>query len=390
MTERLYYTDAYLTRFDAHVAGRVVHDRQPAVRLDRTAFYPASGGQPADRGTIQAVPVTDVIDLEDGSILHVLERPVEGDGPVACEIDWLRRHDHMQQHTGQHVLSAALEREHGIRTESFHLGAEASTIDVSAAVALEQLVPVEAAANRLVWENRPVHVRFADEAEAASLPLRKPPARGGPLRIIEIENFDFSACGGTHVARTGELGLIAVTNLERYKGGTRLEFVCGRRALSRFQALRLAVSSAARLLSTTASDLPSAIERLHADIRGQRHGARQWQERAIEAEAERLLLRDGGGPSVIRKHLAEWDPQALKGLAAALGARPRLVAVLVGSEPGTVIVACGAETDVDAAAVVRDLTNRFGGRGGGRRELAQAGGLRASAAEILQAALDRR
>jgi len=386
MSERLYYTDAYLTRFDARVTGRATHGGRPAVLLDRTAFYPASGGQPADRGTIQAVDVVDVVDLDEKGILHLLERPVEEDGPVACEIDWARRHDHMQQHTGQHLLSAVLERVHGIRTDSFHLGAEASTIDVPAGVTLEQLAAVENQANRIIWENRPVHVRFAEESEAAGLPLRKAPARAGTLRVIEIEDLDFSACGGTHVSRTGELGLLAVTGADRYKGGTRLEFVCGRRALTGFQALRTSISSAALLLSTPHSGMPAAIERLQADLRQQRHATRLWQERTIAAEAERLLSEHGGERPVIAKHLSEWEPQVLKGLAAAIAARPRAVAILAGSEQGTVVIACGSESNVDAAAVVRQLTARFGGRGGGRREMAQAGSLGASPDEILAAA----
>jgi alanyl-tRNA synthetase len=385
MAERLYYTDAYLTRFDARVTRRSTHQGQPAVMLDRTAFYPASGGQPSDRGRIDAVAVIDVIDLDDGDILHLLERPVQAD-VVSCDIDWVRRRDHMQQHTGQHLLSAALERVHRIRTDSFHLGAESSTIDVSASVTLDRLASVEEEANRVIWENRPVHVRFADEAEAAALPLRKPPARGGTLRVIEIESFDVSACGGTHVARTGELGLLAVTSTERYKGGTRLEFVCGGRALVRFQALRLALGSAARLLSSSGPEVPSAIERLQSEGRQQKHAARQWQERAIDAEAERLLRGAAATDPVIARHLTDWDPPALKALAAAIGSRSQARAVLAGAEPGTVVVACGRESAVDASAVVRHLTARFGGRGGGRPELAQAGGLAASPEEILEAA----
>jgi len=387
MSERLYYTDAYLTRFDAHIIGRTEHEGRPALLLDRTAFYPASGGQPADRGTIRATPVVDVVEREDGRILHVVEHIIEGDGPVVCEIEWERRRDHMQQHTGQHLLSAVLERLRGARTESFHLGVQTSTIDIAATLTIEQLAPVEVEANRIVWENRRVQVRFADEAEAATLPLRKPPARGGTLRVIEIEDYDCSACGGTHVARTGELGLVALTGAERYKGGTRVEFVCGGRALLRFQAVRASLTAAARLLSSGAAEVPAAVQRLDAELRDQRHLVKRWQERAIAADAERLIAGGSGARLVIARHLPDWDRQALKGLAAALCAHPGAVVVLVGSEPPAVIVAGGPESGVDAAAIVRELTSRFGGRGGGRREMAEAGGLGAAPAELLEAAV---
>ncbi|HXE81260.1 MAG TPA: DHHA1 domain-containing protein [Vicinamibacterales bacterium] len=387
MSDRLYYTDAYLARFDARVVERLVWEGRPAARLDRTAFYPVSGGQPSDRGTMGPVPVVDVVEREDGEIVHVLDRPLDGEDRVQCEIDWPRRLDHMQQHTGQHLLSAALERARGISTLSFHLGSDASTIDVAAAVTLDELAPVEELANRVIHENRPVHVRFVDPAEAASLPLRKPPARQGTLRVIEIEALDVSACGGTHVARTGELGLLALTGAERYKGGTRLEFVCGGRAVARFQALRSSASSAARLLSTTAADLAASIERLQGELKQRRQEVRDWQERAITAEAERLLASSAGNRRVIARHFPDWEPQALKRLATMLAGHPGVVAVLVGSEPGTVVVACGTESGMDASAVVRELTSRFGGRGGGRAGMAQAGSLAASPSEILSAAL---
>src|SRR4051812_10445590 len=209
MTERLYYTDAYLTDFDANVIAVDRVEGRPAAILERTAFYPTSGGQPFDTGRLNDVTVVDVVDRDDGSILHVVQEDI-AKGPVHGRIDWARRFEHMQQHTGQHLLSAAFDRLFRVRTESFHLGSQSSTIDLARAVSATEIGAAEDEANRVIWEDRPIAIRFADAAEAAALPLRKESARGGLLRLVEVTQFDISACGGTHVARTGGVGAIGV------------------------------------------------------------------------------------------------------------------------------------------------------------------------------------
>src|SRR5207248_1258434 len=205
MTDRLYYTDPYLREFDATVQRVETRGGRALVTLDRTAFYPTSGGQPFDTGTLGDLPIVDVVDDEhDGSVKHVVENAadVRVGQTVHGVIDWPRRFDHMQQHSGQHVLSAAFDKLFGVRTVSFHLGAAVSTIDLAREMTAAEIAAAETGANRVVWEDRPVSIRFADAEEAARLPLRKEPARGGVLRLIEVEGFDLSACGGTHVART--------------------------------------------------------------------------------------------------------------------------------------------------------------------------------------------
>ncbi|HWW82419.1 MAG TPA: alanyl-tRNA editing protein, partial [Vicinamibacterales bacterium] len=196
MTERLYYSNPYLQAFDARIervrsddSGRLV------VTLDRTAFYPTSGGQPFDIGTIERCRVVDVNDEDDGSVGHVVEGEWQlGPGqPVHGEIDWVRRFDHMQQHTGQHVLSAAIDRLCHVRTVSFHLGALVSTIDLARELTTTELSAAEAEANRVVWEDRPVTIRYASAEEAARLPLRKESVREGTLRLIDVQEFDLSA-----------------------------------------------------------------------------------------------------------------------------------------------------------------------------------------------------
>ena len=220
MTNRLYYTDPYLQAFDATVTAVDRVGDRTVVALDRTAFYPTSGGQPYDTGTLGALRVVDVFDRDDGSIAHVVEGiPPQPGQQVRGEIDWRRRFDHMQQHTGQHVLSAAFEHLFRVRTVSFHLGADVSTIDLARETTAAEIDAAEREANRVVWEDRPVTIRFASAEEAASLPLRKEPKREGTLRLIDVERFDLSACGGTHVARTGAIGIIAVAAWERFKGG---------------------------------------------------------------------------------------------------------------------------------------------------------------------------
>ena len=233
MTRRLYYTEPDRQTFEATVAACVAEGGRFHVTLDATAFYPTSGGQPFDTGVLGGVKVVDVVDRDDDDeeVVHVVEGPLDPGSRVEGAIDWDRRFDHMQQHTGQHILSAAFDRLLDAPTVSFHLGTDGATIDVAREVAPPAIAKAEAEANRIVWDNRPVSIRFVDADEAARLPLRKEPAREGTLRLVEISDFDLSACGGTHVSRTGAIGMIAVTNAERFRGGSRLTFVCGARAL---------------------------------------------------------------------------------------------------------------------------------------------------------------
>jgi alanyl-tRNA synthetase len=387
---RLYYTDAYQSTFTATVLDVLETDGRPAVVLDRTAFYPSSGGQPFDTGLLNDTPVVDVVDLEDGRVAHVVSRPLSPGAAVEGRVDWARRFDHMQQHTGQHVLSAAFERLHQARTISFHLGSAGSTIDFAVPLGADAIAAAESEANRIVWEDRLVTVRFVSGEDAARLPLRKEPSRDGTLRLVEVDDYDLSACGGTHVARTGAIGIIAVAGAERFKGGTRVEFLCGGRALARFRALRETVAGAVRVLSVLPDELPSAIERQQAELKAQRQTIKAQQERLASYDA--AALADGAEPvgsSLVVFHaVAGADAVSLKALAAAIVTRDTHVAVLVGDgSPMPIVVARGTQASVDAAALLRALTARFGGKGGGRPEMAQ-GALQSAADEVLTAARD--
>lgn len=388
MTERLYHTDAYLRDFEAVVLDVVTAGdggTRRAALLDRTAFYPTSGGQPFDTGTLGDARVIDVVDREDGAVLHVLDGTL-APGPVRGTLDWDRRFEHMQQHTGQHILSAAFERTCGARTLSFHLGGGSSTIDLAREVPAAELGAAESAANQAVWENRPVSVRFVEDHEAAALALRKDPARTGTLRIVEIDGFDLSACGGTHVSSTGAVGNISIVSTERFRGGTRVEFTCGIRTLRAFRTLRDSLSAAARLLSTAGAEVPEAVERLLADNRHIRRQAKELQEQLAEHEAARLAAAGSqvAGSIVAFAALESWDAGGLKAIASAIVRRPGHAAVLASvSRPIAVVAARAADVRWDASAVVRKLSERFGGKGGGRPELAQAGGLDGDARDVL-------
>jgi alanyl-tRNA synthetase len=392
LTTRLYYSDPYCQVFDAIVETVEGTPDRVIVTLDRTAFYPTSGGQPFDTGQLGAGRVVDVIDQEDGTIAHVLAAgtasPKPGDS-IRGSIDWARRFDHMQQHTGQHVLSAAIDRLFKVRTVSFHLGAEASTIDVSRELSAREITDAETEANRIVWEDRPVTIRFADADEAAKMPLRKESVRGGELRLIDVEGFDLSACGGTHVARAGAIGIIAAASWERFKGGQRIEFVCGGRALRHFRSSRDAVTASVRLLSVLPSELPGAIQRLQADAKDQKRAFAALQEELARYRAEELAASaEATAVGRVVFQALDTDANGLKSLASAVAAKPGHLAVLVSrSRPVLVVAARSADaTAASAQQIIAALTAAFGGRGGGKPELAQAGGLDADPETILAAA----
>jgi alanyl-tRNA synthetase len=390
-SDRLYYTDPYLIEFDAVVREVLRQDDRWKVTLDRTAFYPTSGGQPFDTGTLGDAKVLEVFDQEDGTVGHLVDREVEKDSRVRGHVDWDRRFDHMQQHTGQHLLSAAFERELGAKTVSFHLGTASATIDVDKELSADQIAKVEAAANKVLWEDREVCVKFVSASEAAKLPLRKDPDRTGDLRIIEIKDYDLSACGGTHVSRTGAIGIIAIAGAERFKGGLRVEFVCGSRALRDYRMLKDAVSGGVRLLSVIPGELPSAIEKMQAASRSQQKSQEALQERLAVHEAAALASRGRkiGAVTLVAEALSGWDANGLKRLAATITARPGFVTVLIAEEsPSLVVVARSEDLTIDAGAILKQLIDRFGGKGGGRGTMAQGGGLAGAPTEILAAAED--
>jgi alanyl-tRNA synthetase len=403
MTHRLYYNDPYLQAFDATVSRVEPRGDRLAVWLDRTAFYPTSGGQPFDTGTLGssrasgAFRVVDVVDEEDGTIAHLVEpgtATLESGQAVHGAVDWPRRFDHMQQHTGQHVLSAAIARLFSVRTLSFHMGAAVSTIDVARELSWAEVTAAENEANRVVWEDRPVGIRFASAEEAAAMPLRKEPARGGTLRLIDVEAFDLSACGGTHVARTGGIGVIAIASWERFKGGQRISFLCGGRALAGYRALRDTVTGAVRLLSVLPEELPGSIERLQAEAKEQKRvltavstelSRYRAEELATSAVEVRLKTDSSGSPARrLVARVVDADASGLKALASAITAKPGHLVVLVSTTmPALVVVARSSDVGLSAQQLLASLLATFGGRGGGKSDFAQGGGLAAPSADAI-------
>jgi alanyl-tRNA synthetase len=381
MTQRIYYQEPYRRTFEATVVAVHAVAGHTEVTLDHTAFYPTSGGQPFDTGTLGGSAVTNVVDREDGTIAHVVSGALKAGDVVSGEIDWPRRFDHMQQHTGQHVLSAAFDRLFGVRTESFHMGQGSSTIDLAREVTPSEIAKAEDEANRIVWEDRPVTIRFATAEEAAAMPLRKESGRTGSLRLIDVQDFDLSACGGTHVERTGAIGIIAVGSWEKFKGGSRIEFLCGDRALQRFRLWRGALSAIQKHLSVPPVDMAATIERMQEDAKAVQRSVRGFQEKLAIHEAQALLAKG----SVIVEAIDGWDAQGLKAIAtAATAANPEaVVALFTSTSPAQVVIARGSKSSVDAGAILKQLAVKFGGKGGGKPDLAQGGGLNAPSSDLI-------
>lgn len=384
MSERLYYDDSRLCTFDAVVTSCVAVDGRHEVQLDRTAFYPTSGGQPFDTGHIGEHAVIDVVDRDD-TIVHVVSGSIPAGTRVQATIDWERRRDHMEQHTGQHVLSAAIEAACGVATVGFHMGADACTIDLARELAVEEIAAAEREANRVIRDDRSVIVRVVAAGDVPSLRLRRPASRAGALRIVEVADFDVSACGGTHVSRTGEIGVVMALAWERVRGGTRLTFVCGGRALTALQRLRETTMGTARLLGVGPGDIALHVGRLQQAGRDADRRLREARDElvALRVPAWRGAAETIGGHRVVLRAEAGGDAGELKQLAQALTAEAGFVVVLVGSgEPCPVVVARSVDVAFDAAAFMKAAASAIGGRGGGRADLAQ-GGLAATGDAVL-------
>ena len=399
-TERLYYHDSRLLEFDARVVSlSELDDGQIAVTLDRTAFYPAGGGQPTDVGTLGDARVVDCIDAEEEGVLHVIQgaAPDVGD-TVHGKIDWLRRLDHLQQHTGQHILSAAFVKLFDAPTLSFRVLEQECEIDVAlgdpTGEGIEQAVDL---ANQIIWESRPILIREVAAEEAAALPLRKEPSRAGELRLIEIGDFDLTPCGGTHASSTGEVGVIVVRSWERAKGLTRIHFMAGIRALADYRKANQTAREVAASFSAGREDSPVLVARLVEESKRLRRRIDELEQVACRFEAEELLRYETGNGSdrattstlnphtsaisesdcrVIARVFDDRGAESLKHLALALIAHPRTIALL-GSRDGDtarLVFARSTDTPGDMNTLMRAACSLIDGRGGGKPDMAQGGG----------------
>jgi len=368
MTERLYYHDSYLTEFRARVVD-ASPDRQ-CVYLDRTAFYPTSGGQPFDTGELGGVKVVEVAD-EGDRIAHVLAEAL-AETEVAGRIDRDRRFDHMQQHTGQHLLSAVLIDLFDAPTVGFHLGAEACTIDIARMLQPEQIRVAERRANEIVAENRPVAISFQDSSE--DLGLRKPTERAGLVRIISIENLDRSACGGTHVRATGEIGPILLRKLERIRGNLRIEFLCGARAVGRARADFDVLSEIARVFSAPIDDVPGMVDAQREKLQESERTRRRLATELAQASGRALYAETAPAADGIRrtlKHLETALTDETRTEALAFTASGPAIFTVVTENPPAILLASSKNSGVNCGEILKRLLGLPGGRGGGNTTLAQ-------------------
>ena len=380
MTNRLYYTDSYRTEFSSAIAER--NGDGTRVYLEETAFYPTSGGQPHDIGTLGGARVVDVID-EGERIAHVLEAPlsVNDDMRIPGRVDWARRFDHMQQHTGQHLLSAVFEDLFGAKTVSVHFGPDYSTLDLDAeTITRSQMVAAEARANEIVAEARPVTVSFED-AESA-IGLRKASDRSGQLRIVSIAELDRSACGGTHVRSTSEIGAILLRSVERVRKTSRLEFVCGQRAVRRARRDFESLTQIAASLSSAIDDVASLVTTQSERLKDAENARKKLEKEVAGARAreryEATSPNAAGVRVIVVRDASSIDE--LRAFAQAALSLPRAAVVGALASPPSLFVAASEDSGLDAGKLIKEQLAAAGGRGGGSPRIAQ--GSVADAAQV--------
>ncbi|MBT2583490.1 DHHA1 domain-containing protein [Planococcus sp. ISL-109] len=372
MTEKLYYEDSFLQQAQVSVTASGTDERGDYVLLDQTCFYPEGGGQPADHGTIGDVSVIDV-QSHDGDIRHYINRPL-GAGRFLATLDWQRRWDHMQQHAGQHLLSALLEDGHGYQTTSFHLGAERVSIDLHrASIDPFVLQQVELEANRLISRHLPMRTCTVSETQLHELELRKPPAVSGAIRLVEIEGIDLNACGGTHPDNTAGIGLLKIVGTEKAKGGTRLYFLCGERALDYFARLNETADALVAKLHAPLSELAQAADNLLAEKLWADKEIMELKKQLIQAEAKSLapergliIQQFGGRPVKELQQLARLTVEQ----------HPSISVLFAAQEDGSMRFVCarGNEATSDMRETLKRLLEETDGKGGGTPALAQGGG----------------
>lgn len=389
-TRHLYWEDAYQREFEAYVLEQLRVEGRPAAILDATCFYPTSGGQPHDLGTLNGVAVREVIEGEDGRIVHLLEQPLEL-GLVRGVIQWARRFDHMQQHSGQHILSQAFQQALSAPTVSFHLGEESCTIDLDLAeLTPEDAARVEDLSNAVVFDNRDVKAQEYDPEALAALTLRKAPTVQGSVRIVEIVGFDRCACGGTHVRSTGEIGLVHITRWEKRRNQTRVEFLCGWRAVRNYRARDADARQLAQGLSVGVEDLPAAIARLQeAENRARRQGD-HLRRRLLDCELPHLAeeAEPLGFGRLLCRILEDYDAGNMRYIAQNLVQQPGMIVFLAVRDPAPQFcLARSSDLPGDMGALLRTVAGPLGGKGGGQPHFAQGGGVRAEdLATLLQRA----
>ena len=363
VTEKLYENNPYLKTFEGAVLSCEAGKGGWVVTLDRTAFYPEGGGQPCDLGTLGGAQVLDV-HLRDGAVLHTVDAPLAG--TVAGTIDWDRRFDLMQQHSGEHLVSGTAHRLFGCENVGFHMGADLITIDFDRVLGMEELGRVEALVNRAIWDDLETRVRYYDSEAACGVEYRSKKAISGTLRLVEFPGVDCCACCGTHVARTGEIGLVKLLSVVKFHQGVRVELVCGKRAYDYLSAVTVQNRAISGLLSAKPLETAKAVERTLAELNQVKQEKARWESRCFRATArsltgagDALLFEEGLDPDSVRRLCAE--------VLEVCGGR---CAVFSGDDQTGWAYAVG-EADGDLRAFVKEMNAALNGRGGGKPNFAQ-------------------
>ena len=365
VTEKLYYADAFLREFTATVLECTEWKGKPALVLDRTAFYPEGGGQPADHGTINGIPVLDVHE-KDGVIFHIVENSVENGENVVCKLDWQRRFDHMQQHSGEHIISGILCELYHCDNVGFHMGADTVTIDYNTDISWEQAMEAQRLANAVIAADRAVEVTYPSPEELAALEYRSKKELTGQVRIVRFPAADCCACCGTHVLRAGQVGLVKILSCQKFREGVRLEILCGNRALEFFDTVYDQNRAVAQALSVKMHATAGAVERLQEEL-----AAVRYQAAGLETQLFALTAREYAGKGDVLLFQPPMQPAGVRRLCDAVAKECGGLCAVFAGEDGQYNYALGRADGADISKTVKAMNAAIQGRGGGRGGFAQ-------------------
>jgi len=373
MNKRIYFDDPYQVEFESEIIDRVKHNNRTALVLEQTCFYPESGGQPADKGTLNGIEIIDVIE-DEGIILHIVDQDIQ-EKKVKGKVDWKTRFDYMQQHAGQHILSQSFWELMQGRTMSFHLGQDVSTLEIDIQKISDlELEKVEEEANKVVFQDREIKTYFVNEDKIGEIPLRKPPKKTGLIRVVEVTDYDFSACGGTHPSRTGEIGLIKILKWGRIRNNLCFEFVCGSRVLKDYTFKNRILLQAASRFSVGEEEVPDAVEKLFADLKSGKKQTKKILIKLSELEARDIRKNTEGG--VIKKVFSGRSRDDVRHIALNIIRNPGYI-VLFGlktDRKANLILARSEDVDFDMRKLIPAASQLINGKGGGRPSLVELAG----------------
>jgi len=372
-TKRLYLESPYKVEFEAQVVEKMIWEQKPALILDQTCFYPESGGQPCDKGMINGIEVIKVLE-DEARIIHLLAEDISS-AKVTGKVEWQIRFDHMQQHSGQHILSQSFHEFLGAETLSFHLGEAISSVEMDLRkISEEEVENVERRANEIVFQDREIKCYFIPEEKIESVPLRRPPKKKGLIRVVEVSDFDFSACGGTHVRRAGEIGLIKILKLERIRNNIRFEFICGKRTLEDYLWKNRILRELSTRFTVNEGEILSSVEKLSSDLKSQKRKGKKMQEKIAQYEAQEIIQETK--ERIIKELFVDKTPEEVRFLALNIIRKGDFVVLfgLKGEERGHLILACSENINIDMREIVPLVSPLIKGKGGGRPSLVEIAG----------------